>query len=79
MIKTIIVLLIVRITITGILINPILIKWQRARFKQRPFPSLWNAIIENNLPIYLCLSPAERRRLQGHIQVFCRLTDRLSL
>jgi Mlc titration factor MtfA (ptsG expression regulator) len=27
-------------------------------------------IVENNLPIYSRLSPAERRRLQGHIQVF---------
>ena len=70
MIETIIVLLLMGITITGILINPILIKWQRNRFKQRSFPPLWNAILENNLPIYPCLSPIERRRLQGHIQVF---------
>lgn len=35
-----------------------------------PFPPLWNAVINASLPIYSCLSPAERRRLQGHIQVF---------
>ncbi|MBC1258851.1 zinc-dependent peptidase, partial [Trichormus variabilis] len=53
-----------------IFISPILKSKRRYRTKQRPFPPLWNAIIENNLPIYLRLSPEERRRLQGHIQVF---------
>lgn len=70
MVETIIVFLIIGLIITGILINPVLIKWRRNRLKHRLFPSLWNAIIENNLPIYSRLSPAERRRLQWHIQVF---------
>ena len=70
MVETIIVFLIIGLIITGIFLNPVLIKRRRNRFKNRPFPPLCNAIIENNLPIYSRLSPAERRRLQGHIQVF---------
>ena len=70
MVETIIVFLIIGLIITGIFLNPVLIKRRRNRFKNRPFPPIWNAIIENNLPIYSRLSPAERRRLQGHIQVF---------
>ncbi|MEH1841780.1 MAG: M90 family metallopeptidase [Nostoc sp.] len=70
MIKTIVVFFIIGLILTGILINPILVKKRRNRFKHRPLPPLWNAILENNLPIYLCLSPNEIRRLQGHIQVF---------
>ncbi|NWF59564.1 MAG: zinc-dependent peptidase [Fischerella sp.] len=70
MVETIIVFLIIGLIITGILVSPILTKQRRNRFKHRPFPPLWNAIIENNFPIYPRLSPDERRRLQGHIQVF---------
>lgn len=70
MVQTIIVFLIIGLIIAGILFSPILMKQRRSRLKNRPFPSLWNAIIENHLPIYLHLSPVERRRLQGHIRVF---------
>src|SRR4028119_1128518 len=69
MVETIIVFLIIGLIIAGILVNPILIKRRRNRLKHRPFPPLWNAVIENNLPIYLQFSPNERRQLQGHIQV----------
>ncbi len=70
MVETIIVFLIIALIVTGILLNPLLTKRRQNRLKHRPFPPLWSAIVENNLPIYSCLSPAERRRLQGHIQVF---------
>ncbi|KAF3890726.1 MULTISPECIES: M90 family metallopeptidase [Nostocales] len=70
MIAAVIVFLIVGLILTGIFISPLLTKQRRNSIKRRPFPPLWNAIIENNLPIYLRLSPAERRQLQGHIQVF---------
>ncbi|MBD2434404.1 MULTISPECIES: zinc-dependent peptidase [Fischerella] len=70
MIQTIIVFLIIGLIITGILISSIINKQRRNRLKKRPFPPLWNAIVENNLPIYTRLSPDERRRLQGHVQVF---------
>lgn len=70
MVETIIVFLIVGLAIAFILVQPVLIKRRRNHLKRRLFSPLWNAIIENNLPIYSSLSPAERRRLQGHIQVF---------
>lgn len=70
MVETIVVFLIIGVIITGIIVNPVLIKQRQNRLKQRPFPPLWQAIIEHNLPIYPRLSPNERRRLQGHIQVF---------
>ncbi|MEH2038702.1 zinc-dependent peptidase [Nostoc sp.] len=70
MIKIIVFFFLIGLIIAGILLNPILVKRRRNRLKHRPFPALWNAIIENNLPIYLCLSPDEIKRLQGHIQVF---------
>lgn len=68
--KAIIVFLTIGLIVTIILLSPVLTNWQRTRLKNRGFPPLWNAIIENNLPIYNQLSPVERRRLQGHIQVF---------
>ncbi|MBD1945190.1 zinc-dependent peptidase [Coleofasciculus sp. FACHB-712] len=70
MVEIIIIFLIVGLIITGILVNPVLVKRRRNRLQQRPFLPLWNAIVENNLPVYFFLSPAERKRLQGHIQVF---------
>ncbi|MBD1835032.1 zinc-dependent peptidase [Cyanobacteria bacterium FACHB-472] len=70
MVEAIIIFLLIGLIITGILVNPALVKRRRNRLKYRPFPPLWNAIVENNLPIYLLLSPVERKRLQGHIQVF---------
>jgi Mlc titration factor MtfA (ptsG expression regulator) len=70
MIETIIFLLIIGLILSGILLYPVFIKRRRNHLKHHPFSSLWRAIIENNLPIYLRLSPEERRRLQGHIQVF---------
>jgi Mlc titration factor MtfA (ptsG expression regulator) len=70
MVETIIVFLIIGLIILGILVYPALIKQKRNRIKQRPFPAIHNAIVENNLPIYHQVHPAERRRLRGHIQVF---------
>jgi hypothetical protein len=70
MVETIIVFLIIGLIISVILVNPVLVKQRRNRVKHRPLPPLLNAIIENSLPIYPRLSPDERRRLQGHIQVF---------
>ena len=70
MFEIIIVFLIIGLIIAGILVNPVLVKRRRNRLKNRSFPPVWSAIVENNLPIYLLLSPAERKRLQGNIQVF---------
>jgi MtfA peptidase len=70
MLEIIAVFLIIGIIVISILISPILIKKRQNHIKRRSFPPLWTAIVENHLPIYLQLSPDERRRLQGHIQVF---------
>ncbi|MEA5515678.1 M90 family metallopeptidase [Nodularia sp. UHCC 0506] len=70
MVEIIAVFMIIGLIVIGILASPILIKQRRNLVKGRPFPPLWTAVIENHLPIYLKLSPDERRRLQGHIQVF---------
>jgi Mlc titration factor MtfA (ptsG expression regulator) len=70
MLETTIVLVLVGLIVTGILVYPLLVKRRRNHLKYLPFPSLWQAIIDNNIPIYSRLSPDERRRLQGHIQVF---------
>ena len=70
MLPAIIFLTIIIIISITILLTPTLIKQKRKYIKNRPFPPLWNSIVENNLPIYPQLSPTERRRLQGHIQVF---------
>ena len=70
--QVLIILLITVLIVTWILISPILTKQHHKWIKHIPFPPLWNTIIENNLPIYPRLSPSERRRLQGHIQVFLK-------
>ncbi|MBD2363038.1 zinc-dependent peptidase [Anabaena minutissima FACHB-250] len=70
MFKAIIIFLIIGLIISVIFLSPVLRRKRRSRMQKRMFPALWNAIAENNLPIYLRLSPAERRRLQGHMQVF---------
>ncbi|MBE9168629.1 zinc-dependent peptidase [Pleurocapsales cyanobacterium LEGE 06147] len=70
MVETIIFFLVIGLIIIRILVNPVLVKRRRNRLKRRSFPSLWRAIIDRNLFIYSHLSPDERRRLEGHIQVF---------
>ncbi|WP_414530150.1 zinc-dependent peptidase [Nodularia chucula] len=70
MVEIIAVLIIIGVIVIGILASPIIVKQRHNQIKRRPFPPLWTAIIENHLPIYLQLSPDERRRLLGHIQVF---------
>jgi hypothetical protein len=70
MLETVIIVLIIGLLIAGILLNPLLIRQRRDRLKQRPFPPLWNAIVEHHLPLYNHLAPDQRRRLQGHIQIF---------
>ncbi|NES95044.1 MAG: zinc-dependent peptidase [Desertifilum sp. SIO1I2] len=68
--QTLIVLLAISIIVLCIFAFPVLKRWQRQRIKRRCFPPLWQAIVENNVAMYWALTPQERRRLQGHIQVF---------
>lgn len=43
---------------------------RRERLRATPFPAAWAEIIEKNVPLYQRLGEADRRELQGHIQVF---------
>jgi hypothetical protein len=70
MLKVIVILLISGLIIVGILAYPVWIAQRRKRLKRRPFPPLWSAVVAKHLPIYARLSSAERRRLQGHMQIF---------
>ena len=70
MVKAIVVFLIIGLIIVGIFLDPLLVRQRRDRLKHRAFSPLWASVLENHLAIYHALSADERRRLQGHIQVF---------
>jgi len=70
MLKILIILVLTLLIVIGITVYPHVIERRRKYFKNLPFSPLWQAIIENNMQIYPRLSPDERRRLKGHIQVF---------
>lgn len=65
-----IVFLVIGLIVLGILISPIVKRWQRQRLQKRPFPPYWLALVEQYVPIYTKLTSAERKRLQGHVNVF---------
>jgi len=43
---------------------------KRDRLRKQPFPADWDGILRENFPLYLRLTGADRRELQGHIHVF---------
>ena len=43
---------------------------RRERLRSAPFPAQWLGIIERNVPFYASSPGADRRELQGHVQVF---------
>ena len=45
-------------------------KRRRQRLMQRPMPAAWLHVLQLNIPYYPCLSAAQRRQLEGLIQVF---------
>lgn len=45
-------------------------KRRRDRIRGRPFPSDWRDLLRQRYPLYHRLPPADRRELEGHIQVF---------
>src|SRR5688572_14938793 len=45
---------------------------RRARLRARPFPAEWRAIIARNVSSFSRLPEADRRELEGHLQVFLR-------
>lgn len=42
---------------------------RRRKLRARPFPPAWRASLEADMPLYLRLPEADRRELEGHIQV----------
>lgn len=60
----------IALVIAGIGLGPRLRQWRRDRLKQRPFPPLWEALVEQYVPVYPRLTPLERQQLRGLIQVF---------
>ncbi|HEY9763202.1 MAG TPA: M90 family metallopeptidase [Trichocoleus sp.] len=70
MVPTLVVLLLIGLILAGIVLQPKIQRQRRVRLQRRPFPPLWRALIEENVPLYQHLSPEERQRLQGHLQVF---------
>jgi Mlc titration factor MtfA (ptsG expression regulator) len=42
---------------------------RRKRLRAQPFPQAWLAILQKNVPYYAKLPEADRRELEGHIQV----------
>ena len=47
-----------------------LIRRRRERVRQQPFPDTWRQYLIRRMPLYLRLSPEDRRELEGHVQVF---------
>ena len=45
-------------------------KQHRQELKAAAFPSHWSSILEDHFPLYARLPDADRKELQGHIQVF---------
>jgi hypothetical protein len=45
-------------------------KRRRDRIRSRPFPPEWRDILVRRYPVYSCLTPDDRRELEGHILVF---------
>ncbi|MCA9933889.1 MAG: zinc-dependent peptidase [Ardenticatenaceae bacterium] len=43
---------------------------RRQRLRERPFPTTWAQILEQNVTYYRQLTPEEQAKLRGHIQVF---------
>jgi MtfA peptidase len=70
MIETAIVLIAIGLIIAVIFGYPALVWWRRNRLKGRPLSPQQQATLECSLPMYASLTVAERRRLQGHVQVF---------
>jgi Mlc titration factor MtfA (ptsG expression regulator) len=71
MAPTLAVLMLMAVAIATLLLLPRIAAWQRQRLRRQPVPDPWHALL-GQLPAYARLSDEQRRRLQGHIQVFLR-------
>jgi MtfA peptidase len=70
MLQTALVLVAVGLIIFSIFAYPLWVRIQHNRLKRRPLTPQQQATLEHSLPMYDRLSVDERRRLQGHVQVF---------
>ena len=43
---------------------------RRAKLKSAPLPPAWKQILAERFPLYARLPEADRRELEGHLQVF---------
>lgn len=43
---------------------------RRNRLKSQPFPSGWERVLEQNVPLYTRLPERDREEIKGHIQIF---------
>jgi hypothetical protein len=50
--------------------GPFLLERRRKRLRAQPFPAAWGEILDRRVPYVRRLSPALRRQLEQHIQVF---------
>lgn len=70
MLQTALVLVAVGLIIVTIFAYPLWVRIQQNRVKRRPLTLQQQATLEQSLPMYESLTADERRRIQGHIQVF---------
>jgi len=69
MIKTLILLVFILLIIALIFGLSPLTRLRRRRLNNRPFPSRWTVILEQNISFYKGLPDSLRKRLHGHINV----------
>jgi Mlc titration factor MtfA (ptsG expression regulator) len=62
----------IAIAIVWIWVKPLVIVYQRRQIQKRPFPPMWSAVLESNIPIYQHLPHFLKKRLQQHINVFLK-------
>ncbi len=56
-------------SVFGWLAGPSLLRaWQRRRLAAQPFPAAWRRVLQQRLPVYRRLAPAQQQRLRRHVQ-----------
>lgn len=70
MTQTVVILMVIGLIAVGIWFSPWIWQQRRRRWQRRPFPTRWEAIVDQQLPFYARLLPAQQQQLQANIQVF---------
>ena len=58
------------VVLLALLGYPAFIRWRDWSVHRRPFPAHWLSILEDRLPVYSLLPPAQQSRLQDMIKFF---------